>query len=100
MIVHIDFARFDDKATVTVNVPIQVVCAGDCVGVKLGGFVRQAIRSLKVSGLLKDIPQEFVVDVRDMQIAQTKRLSDLSIPAGVKPMAKMNEVAVVIAKKV
>lgn len=99
-ILHIDFVRVDDKATVTVNVPIQVVGTGDCVGVKLGGFVRQAIRSLKVSGLLKDIPQEFVVDVRDMQIAQTKRLSDLSIPAGVKPMAKMNEVAIVIAKKV
>lgn len=97
---HLDFLHVNDKAMLTVNVPIQVVGAGDCVGVKLGGFVRQAIRSLKVSCLLKDVPQEFTLDVRDMQIAQTKRLSDIAIPDGVKPMAKMNEVAVVIAKKV
>ncbi len=96
---HIDFALVNDKVPVTVNVPIQIAGLGDCVGVKLGGFVRQSIRSLKVSCFLKDIPQEFTIDVRDMQIAQTKRLSDISIPAGVKPIAKMNEVAVVIAKK-
>jgi len=97
---HIDFVLVNDKAMLTVNVPIQIAGASDCVGVKLGGFVRQSIRSLKVSCLLKDIPQEFTIDVRDMQIAQTKRLSDIVIPTGVKPIAKMNEVAVVIAKKV
>lgn len=97
---HIDFALVNDKVPLTVNVPIQLAGAADCVGVKLGGFVRQVIRSLKVSCLLKDIPQEFTLDVRDMQIAQTKRLSDIAMPAGVKPIGKMNEVTVVIAKKV
>ena len=97
---HIDFLIVSDKHPVTVNVPIQVTGIADCVGVKLGGFVRQAIRTLKVSCLLKDIPQEFSLDVRDMQIAQSKRLSDIQIPAGVKALGKLNEVAVVIAKKV
>jgi large subunit ribosomal protein L25 len=96
---HIDFLFVNDKKEVTVNVPIQITGIGDCVGVKLGGFVRQAIRSLKVSCLLKDIPQEFTIDVRDMQIAQAKRLSDIALPSGVKPIGKLNEVAVVIAKK-
>lgn len=97
---HIDFLYVDDKTPVTVNVPILIVGAGDCVGVKLGGFVRQSIRSLRVSCLLKDIPQEFTVDVREMQIAETKRLSDVPMPEGVRPMAKLNEVAIVISKKV
>jgi large subunit ribosomal protein L25 len=96
---HIDFCLVSDKVPVSVNVPIQILGAGDCAGVKLGGFIRQAIRTLKVSCLLKDIPQELTLDVRDMQIAETKRLSDLAIPAGVKPLGKMNEVAVVIVKK-
>jgi large subunit ribosomal protein L25 len=99
-ILHIDFALVDDKAMVTVNVPVQITGVAECAGVKSGGFVRQSIRSLKVSCLLKDIPQELSLDVRDMEIAHTKRLSDIAIPAGVKPIAKMNEVAVVIAKKV
>lgn len=97
---HIDFMLLSDKVPVSVCVPIQLLGAADSVGVKLGGFVRQAIRSIKVSCLPKDIPLELTLDVREMQIAQSKRLSDLVIPAGVKPMAKMNEVAVVIAKKV
>lgn len=97
---HIDFIFIADNSLVTVNVPIQITGAAECVGVKLGGFVRQVIRSIKVVCLPQDIPRELVLDVRDMQIAQSKRLSDLVIPAGVRVYAKMNEVAVVIAKKV
>lgn len=96
---HIDFVILSDKIPVTVNVPIQVLGMAECVGVKLGGFVRQVIRSLKVTCLPKDIPQEFTVDVRELNIAQSKRLSDISIPAGVKPVGRMNEVAVVVAKR-
>jgi large subunit ribosomal protein L25 len=96
---HIDFIAVDDKAPVSVNVPIHIVGAGECVGVKLGGFIRQAIRTLKVSCLLENIPQEFTLDVREMEITHSKRLSDIAMPAGVKPMGKLNEVAVVIVKK-
>jgi len=97
---HIDFFLVTDKVPVSVSVPIQLVGVAECAGVKLGGFVRQAIRSMKVSCLLKDIPQEFTLDVRELQIAQSMRLSDIALPPGVRPMAKLNEVAVVIAKKV
>jgi large subunit ribosomal protein L25 len=102
VIEHIDFIAVNDADLLTVNVPIQLVGAGDCIGVKLGGFLRQAIRSLRVSCLLKDLPTEFVFDVSAMQIADIKRLSDIVIPPGVCPkkVAKMNEVAVVVAKKV
>ena len=96
---HIDFLLLSDDVPVTVNVPIQVLGVAESVGVKLGGFMRQAIRTLKVKCLPKDIPQEFIIDVREMDIAQSKRLSDIELPANVKPLAKMNEVAVVIAKK-
>src|SRR5579872_3114792 len=88
---HVDFVLLSDQVPVTVNVPIQVLGTADCVGVKLGGFVRQVIRSLKVTCLPKDIPQEFSLDVRELNIAQSKRLSDIAMPAGVKPLGRMNE---------
>lgn len=96
---HIDFALVSDKTPVTVNVPVQVVGAGDCVGVKLGGFIRQAVRTLKVSCLPKDIPQEFTLDVRELNIGQSKLLSDIALPPHVRPLGKMSEVAVVVGKK-
>jgi large subunit ribosomal protein L25 len=67
--------------------------------VKGGGFLRQVIRSMKVSCLPKHIPQEFFVDVRELNVAQSKRLADIEIPANVRPMGKLNEVAVIVGKK-
>lgn len=97
---HIDFVVLEANTPVNINVPIVVLGAADCPGVKLGGFLRQVIRTLKVNCLPKDIPQQFSLSIHDLQLAQSKRLSDISIPASVRPMAKsMNEVAVVIAKR-
>jgi len=98
-VLHIDFALLSDKKPVTLNVPIELVGAADCVGIKLGGFIRQPIRSLKVTCLPKHIPEKFTLDVRDLNIAQSKKLSDIAIPEHVRPRARMNEVAVVVGKK-
>jgi large subunit ribosomal protein L25 len=98
-VLHVDFAAISDDRPVTVNVPIQVSGTADCVGLKLGGFLRQVIRFLKVRCLPKQIPQELVIDVQDLNIAQSKTLADLKLPAGVRPLAKMSEVVVVIGKR-
>lgn len=95
---HLDFASITEDRPLSVNVPIQIVGLADCPGVKLGGTLRQVIRTLKVSCLARDIPQEFQIDVRDLNIAQSKYLSDIRMPPNVRPLASMNEVAVVIAK--
>ena len=97
---HIDFMILEDDTAVNVNVPIIILGAADCPGVKLGGFPRHIIRTLKVNCLPKDIPQCFTLDIQDLQINQAKRLSDIVIGESVRPLAKkMNEVAVVIAKR-
>jgi large subunit ribosomal protein L25 len=98
-VLHADFLSISDKKPVTVTVPIQIVGLADCAGIKLGGFMRQVIRTIKVSCPHNQIPQEFTLDIRGLNISESKTLADLAIPAGVKPLAKMNEVAVVIAKK-
>jgi large subunit ribosomal protein L25 len=98
-VLHIDFSELVDGRPITVNVPVQVVGVSECTGVKLGGFIRQVIRALKVSCDPKHIPQEFAVDVKDLGIGQAKRLSDLTIPSNVKPLAKMEEVVVLVGKK-
>jgi large subunit ribosomal protein L25 len=98
-VLHIDFALLSDDKPITLNVPIQLNGVIDCAGVKLGGFLRQVIRSMKVSCLPKYIPEQFVIDVTDLNVAQSRRLSDIQIPANVRPLAKMNEVAVIVGKK-
>jgi large subunit ribosomal protein L25 len=95
---HIDFEELVPDVPVSVKVPIQCVGLDACVGLKLGGFLRQVIRHVQVECLPKSIPSEFVVDVRDLGLRQSKRLMDIPMPEGVKPLAKLDEVVVVIAK--
>lgn len=95
---HIDLFQIVKDKPVSINVPIQLQGIAECAGIKLGGTLRQVIRSLKVACLPHQIPSEFYIDVRELNIAQSKRLSDISIPSNVKPLARMNEVAVVVAK--
>lgn len=96
---HIDFEELISDVPVNVKVPIQCVGVADCAGIKLGGFLRQVIRHVKVECLPKDIPAEFIVDVKDLGIKQSKKLKDLVMPKGVKPLAKLEEVVVVVAKR-
>lgn len=95
---HIDFEELIEDSPVSLNVPITLVGIQECVGTKLGGTLRQVIRRVKVKCLPRHIPKEFILDVRDLAVKQKRRLSDLSLPAGVKPLVNMGEVVVVIAK--
>lgn len=96
---HIDFEALAEDIPVNVNVPIQYTSVVDCTGIKLGGILRQVIRSVKVRCLPKHIPKQFRIDVKELQIGGVKRLSDIQMPDGVRPMAQMEQVAVVIAKR-
>lgn len=98
-VTHLDFEELLHDVSVEIKVPIQCTGVMECVGIKLGGFLRQVIRFVKVKCLPADMPEEFSIDVRDLGIRQSKRLSDLEMPSGVKPLASMNEVVVVIAKR-
>ncbi len=98
-IIHIDFEALEENCPVIVKVPIQCHGVADCVGIKLGGFLRQVIRSVQVKSLPKDIPSEFIIDIKDLGIGGAKRIKDIMIPEGVQPLAKMDEVALLISKR-
>ncbi len=98
-VIHLDFEELHDDSPVTLNIPLVCTNAVDCIGVKLGGVIRQVIRHVRVSCLPKDIPNQFEIDVRDMQMGQMKKLTALTIPANVRPAVSLNEAAVVIARK-
>jgi large subunit ribosomal protein L25 len=94
---HIDLMILGDKK-VRVNVPIQLAGVSDCAGVKLGGFLRQVVRAMRVECPAGEIPQAFTLDVKELQVSQSRRLADIAIPQGVRPLVPLNEVAVVVAK--
>lgn len=98
-VIHLDFQEIHDDMEINVKVPIECTGAIECVGIKHGGVLRQVIRSVKVRCLPKNIPAVFELDVSSLEMKQTKRLKDLTVPEGVRALADLNEVAVVIAKR-
>lgn len=98
-VIHLDLIELKNDVPVKVSVPIECIGIDQCVGIKLGGSMRQVIRSVKVQCLPEKLPNSFQIDIRNLKIKQAKRLSDLTMPEGVKPVTPMNEVVVVIAKR-
>ncbi|MBM3192569.1 MAG: 50S ribosomal protein L25 [Chlamydiae bacterium] len=87
------------ETPVNVNVPIRCIGVEECPGIKLGGFLRQVMRHVRVNCLPKDMPKEVVVDVKDLGIKQTRRIKDVVVPQEVAPLAAREDVVVVIAKR-
>lgn len=98
-VIHIDFEELHAGVPVTLNIPVCCVNTIDCVGVKLGGVLRQVTRQVKVTCLPKDIPAQFELDVCDMVLGQMLKLNALDIPPAVRPIVDLKEVAVLIARK-
>ena len=98
-VIHIDLLAVVPQALVRVRVPLRCTGMAQCAGVRLGGILRPVMRSIPVRCKPDAIPEELVVDVRDLGIRQSRRLRDISFPEGVTPLMDLNEVAVVVAKR-
>ena len=96
-VLHMDFMV--PKNTVKVRVPIECKGVMDCQGIKLGGFLRPVMRYVKVECPADKVPDALFIDVRELAVGQSKRLSDLSFPEGVKSLVDLSQVIVVIAKR-
>jgi large subunit ribosomal protein L25 len=97
-VMHLDFEELVDDQKVSVKVPVECTGVVECVGIKLGGVLRQT-RHVKVRCFPKDIPDCFQVDIKELGLRQSKRLSDLNIPEKVQPLMKSNEVIAIIVKR-
>ncbi|MBS4163495.1 50S ribosomal protein L25 [Candidatus Protochlamydia amoebophila] len=98
-VMHLDFEELIDDHKINVKVPIECTGTVDCVGVKLGGVLRQVIRHARIRCLPKDMPSFFELDVQELGLKQSKRLKDINIPETVRPLIDMNEVVAVIVKR-
>ncbi len=75
---HIDFIEVDESKPVVINIPIELT--GSCIGVKNGGKLREKRRSLKVRGLVKNLPEILTIDMTNVDIGHVVKVEDLKYP--------------------
>ena len=68
-ILHIDFYRV--QAGKPVSIAIPVVLEGNAAGVKVGGKLALSVRKVVVCAMEENLPDEFKVDVPDLELGST-----------------------------
>lgn len=79
---HIDFLQINMKELLTVAVPLRLEGEAKAVMAE-GGLVDPSVDTIEVECTPDNMPNEFVVDISEMQPGDVIRLSDLALPAGV-----------------
>ncbi len=81
-IIHADFIQVDMNEPVDVVVPLRV--NGKAKGIVLGGIMQQVFRTLPVRCLPSKIPAVIECDVTELDLGDTLKVNQLSLPEGVK----------------
>ena len=84
-VAHIDFLQVNMNEEITVSVPLHLTGEAKAV-VEEGGLVDASVDTIEVSCTPGNMPNEFLVDISDMQPHDVIRLSDLPMPKGVTPL--------------
>jgi large subunit ribosomal protein L25 len=81
-ILHIDFHAVSMDEKIHADVPLEAV--GMANGVKnFGGLLEQALRSLPIECLPRDLPDRITVDVSALNIGDSIHVRDIPLPSGV-----------------
>jgi len=75
-IIHVDFLEVVEGKPVTMSIPVKTT--GAAPGVRAGGKLNKKLRTVKVRGLLKDIPDAITIDISKLEIGDGVRVSDLN----------------------
>ena len=82
-LLHIDLRRIDLTRKLRVAVPVHVT--GEAKGVKQqGGVLDVVTRTIEIECIPDDIPNQFDVDVTELMIGNSIRVSELPVKEGVR----------------
>ena len=74
---HVDF--YEIRMDRTLAVDVHVIFTGHPVGVEDGGELQQLKRDVRVSGLPSDLPESIEIDISNLKIGDSFKVSDLVV---------------------
>jgi large subunit ribosomal protein L25 len=82
-VTHVDFQVVSRDEVISADIPI--VLLGEALAVHRGdGTVGQELQTLAIRAKPADMPPTIEVDISELEIGQTIRVSDVTLPAGVE----------------
>lgn len=77
-LVHVDLLEITPEKVITINIPIKLT--GIAIGAKQGGKLVQTLRTLKVKGPSKDIPNFVNLDVTTLGLGKAIKVKSIELP--------------------
>ena len=74
--VHVDFYQITEEKPIIMEIPVKL--NGLAAGVKAGGKLASSVRKLKVKSLYKNFPDTLDVDVTELGLGKSIKVSELS----------------------
>jgi large subunit ribosomal protein L25 len=85
VLMHIDLQRISATEKITMRVPVHVINAANCPGVKdEKGVVNTLMSQLEVICLPKDLPEFIEIDIIALHVHDSIPLKDVKLPEGVQ----------------
>ncbi|TAF64288.1 MAG: 50S ribosomal protein L25/general stress protein Ctc [Cytophagales bacterium] len=76
IILHADFLVLDETKPVRMDIPVKIV--GTSPGVQIGGKLVSKVRKLKVRALPKDLPENVIIDVSNLELGKSVKVKDIA----------------------
>lgn len=83
--IHLDLMAVQPESEVKVRVPVVFENEADSPGLKRGAVLNAVRRMVEVQCMAKDIPSHFTADLTGLQVNDSVKFSDLTIPETVTP---------------
>jgi large subunit ribosomal protein L25 len=86
--VHVDFMRLAEGANVRLAIPVHFKGQDVSPGLKKGGVLNIVRHQIELICSADNIPNEIVVDISQLDIAESVHISALELPKGAKPVVR------------
>tara|TARA_B100001769_G_scaffold274998_1_gene275172 strand:- start:73 stop:786 length:714 start_codon:yes stop_codon:yes gene_type:complete len=83
--IHIDFLRIVKGANVILEIPVKFINHEKSPGLKRGGVLNIVRRKVELKCLAENIPSELVVDLDNVDIGESFKISSINLPDRVVP---------------
>ena len=85
IVMHLDFLRVSQSATVDVAVPVEFINEDKCPGIKIGGVLNVVRYEVELNCPATAIPEKITIDLDGVKIGDSIHISAIPLPEGVSP---------------
>ena len=95
--IHVDFLRVTENTRITVEVEVRFIDEAEAPGLKRGGVLNVVRRRVELSCLASSIPNFIEAKLAGLEIGDSVRINDISLPEGTHPVILRDFIIATIA---